>query len=103
MSGYIHKPNSGSLFPNSRKDEDTHPDITGNMYLDKSFMQERMQATPDGELVQIAISGWNNAGGRIGLKFKKPYVKPTDQKTQAAEPKPAPAPAPEDDDSEIPF
>ena len=50
------------------------------------------------DLVQISVSAWNNAAGRLGLTFKKPYVKPADQKTQAAEPKPEPI-----DDSEIPF
>jgi hypothetical protein len=44
------------------------------------------------------VSAWNNANDRIGLTFKKPYVKPVDQKTQAAEPKPEPV-----DDDEIPF
>jgi hypothetical protein len=64
-------------------------------------MKECMDATPDGELVVMDVSGWNNANNRIGLSVKKQYVKSTYQKTQAAEPKPAPDP--EDDDSDIPF
>ena len=96
MSDYIPKPNTGSLFPNTRKEEDRHPDMTGNIFLSKDLVRERLEATDGDELVQISISAWNNDAGRIGLSFKKPYVKPADQKTQAAEPKPI-------DDSEIPF
>ena len=93
---FIPKPNTGSLFPNSRKDEDRHPDMNGNIFLARDLIEERLRATPEGELVQISISAWNNTG-RIGLTFKKPYVKPVDQKTQAAEPTPEPS------DDDIPF
>jgi hypothetical protein len=99
MSGYIPKPNTGSLFPNSGKEEPQQPDLTGKINLTKELMKECMDATPDGELVVMDVSGWRNANDRIGLSVKKHYVKPTYQK--AAEPKPAPAP--EDDDSDIPF
>jgi len=95
---YIPKPNTGSIFPNAKKKEPQQPDRTGYISLTKELMQECMDATPDGELVTMDLSGWNNANERIGLTIKKQYVKPTDRKTQAAEPKPEP-----DDDSEIPF
>jgi hypothetical protein len=62
-------------------------------------MQECMDATQDGELVVMDVSGWHNANDRIGLSVKKQYVKPADQKTQAAEPKPEPTIS----DDEIPF
>jgi hypothetical protein len=39
-------------------------------------MQECMDATPDGELVVMDVSGWHNANDRIGLSVKKHYVKP---------------------------
>lgn len=97
MSEYIPKPNTGTLFPNSRKEEERHPDMTGNIFLSKDLVKERLEATEGDELVQISISAWNNAAGRIGLTFKKPYVKPTDQKT--AQPKPEPTIS----DEEIPF
>lgn len=95
---YVNKPNTGSIFPNSRKERSEHPDMTGNIYLSVELLRERIANTPEGELVQISVSAWNNANDRIGLTFKKPYVKPVDKKTQAAEPKPDPV-----DDDEIPF
>ena len=95
---FIPKPNTGSLFPNSRKERDDQPDMTGSIFLARDLVEERLGATPDGELVQISVSAWNNANNRLGMTFKKPYVKPTDQKTQAAEPKPEPA-----SDDDIPF
>ena len=98
MSTFIPKPNTGTLFVNNKKEDDRHPDMTGNIFLSKDLVRERLEATEGDELVQISMSAWNNDGGRIGLSFKKPYVKPADQKTQAAEPKPEPI-----DDSEIPF
>jgi hypothetical protein len=51
MSEYIHKPNTGSMFPNGRKKEPQQPDLTGKIFLTKELMQECMDATPDGELV----------------------------------------------------
>ena len=95
---FIPKPNTGSLFPNSRKERDDQPDMTGSIFLARDLVEERLGATPDGELVQISVSAWNNANNRLGMTFKKPYVKPVDQKTQAAEPKPEPA-----SDDDIPF
>lgn len=100
MSTFIPKPNTGTLFVNNKKEDDRHPDMTGNIFLSKDLVRERLEATEGDELVQISISAWNNDGGRIGLMFKKPYVKPVDQKTQAAEPEAQKDP---DDDSDIPF
>jgi hypothetical protein len=97
MSEYIPKPNTGSIFPNGRKQEPQQPDLTGKINLTKELMQECMDATPDGELVVMDVSGWHNANNRIGLSVKKQYVKPADQKT--AEPKPEPTIS----DEEIPF
>lgn len=106
MSNFIPQPNTGSIFPNTRKEEDRHPDMTGNIFLTKELLKERLESTEDGQLVQIAVSAWNNANDRIGLTFKKPYVKPVDQKTQAAESKPVGPktvePTPDDDD-DVPF
>ena len=99
MSEYIHKPNTGSMFPNGLKKEPQQPDLTGKIHLTKELMQECMDATQDGELVVMDVSGWHNANDRIGLSVKKQYVKPADQKTQAAEPKPEPTIS----DDEIPF
>jgi hypothetical protein len=45
MSDYIPKPNTGSLFPNTRKEEDRHPDMTGNIFLSKELVRERLDAT----------------------------------------------------------
>ena len=98
---YVNKPNTGSIFPNSRNERSEQPDMTGNIYLARDLLEERMANTPEGELVQISVSAWNNANDRIGLTFKKPYV---DQKTRAAEPKSEPKPEPEPvDDDDIPF
>ena len=99
---YIPKPNTGSILPNSYKERPEQPDMTGNIYLARDLLEERMANTPEGELVQISVSAWNNANDRIGMTFKKPYVKPVDQKTQAAEPKSEREPEPVDDD-DIPF
>lgn len=93
---FIPKPNSGTLFPNTRKNSDYHPDLTGNLFLDASLVRELLEGTPAGEMVKISISAWNNDGGRLGMKFSKPYVAQpvVDQKTAAAAPV---------DDGDVPF
>ena len=98
MSFVPKKPNTGTLFPNNRKEPgSSHPDMTGNIFLDRALLVEQLKSTPEGEFVKFDISGWNNDSGRIGLGISKPYVKPTRQ------PEPEKQPAPPADDSDIPF
>jgi len=88
------KPNTGTLFPNDRKEPSSRqPDMKGNIFLDSALLMELMNSAPEGELIKMDISGWTNDAGRIGLSFSKPYVKPE-------APKPMPQPDP---DEEVPF
>lgn len=52
------KPDSGTLFPNSFKSTDAHPDYTG------------VYAMPDGTVREVA--GWKN-GDYISLRFSDQY------------------------------
>lgn len=98
MSFVPKKPNTGSIFPNTRKEPgSSQPDMTGNIFLDRTLLIEQLKSTPEGEFVKFDVSGWNNDGGRIGLGVSKPYVKPerqTENKVKAADPDP---------DNEVPF
>ena len=96
---FIPKPNSGTLFLNNRKEMDSHPDMTGNIFLDRGLLQEIMGSTPSGELVKISVSACNN-DSRIGLRFSKPYVAQQDQKSKTAE---APRVSEVIDDGDVPF
>lgn len=94
---FIPKPNTGTLFINERRQSSDHPDLTGNIFLDRGLLTEVMNNTPEGELVKLQVSGWNNDGGRIGMRFGKPFVpKPKTQDFPREQPQ-------LDDDSEIPF
>ncbi len=55
---YEHKPNSGTLFPNDRKEKETHPDFKGSCKIDG---------------VDYWVSGWKNErDGKhsLGMKFE---------------------------------
>ena len=98
MSFVPKKPNTGSIFPNTRKEPgSSHPDMTGNVFFDRALLIEQLKNTPQDEFVKFDVSGWNNDGGRIGLSVSKPYIKP------AAKTEPETQPAPPADDSDIPF
>ena len=74
------KPNTGVLFPNNRKEKDSHPDIRGS-------------ATIAG--VDYWISGWAKEG-RGGGKFYSLAFKPKDEDA-------APAAKNSSPDDDIPF
>lgn len=57
QGGY--KPNSGKLDQNTRKTQQTHPDMKGVMNV----------VTPDGRQESYFISAWFNEDGSLGLKF----------------------------------
>ena len=54
--------NSGVVFPNDRKQKSSHPDFKGQCTI----------KTPDGELLEFWVSGWEKTGRRgpfLSLSF----------------------------------
>jgi len=75
---YENKPQTGSLFPNTKKSE-SHPDMKGDVYLDKTFLIEMMDKSK-GNLVKISLAAWKKESSK-GLKYlsmtlSEPYEKP---------------------------
>ena len=73
------KPNTGAMFRNVQKKSDNHPDMRGDVYLDKTFLINMMDKSKGG-LVKIALSGWSkeSAAGKkyLSLSASEPYEKP---------------------------
>lgn len=64
MADYQQRDNSGSLFKNSRKEKDTHPDYTGKVMVDGS---------------EYWISAWLKTSERTGTRFMSLAFRPMDQ------------------------
>lgn len=79
---YEHRPNSGTIFKNDRKEKDTHPDYKGEVCL------------PDGEVVWINLwvkDGKNGKFFSVGLNPKQPRQDDTFRQAPARdEPRGAP-------------
>lgn len=75
---YIPKPNTGTLWPNDRKAGPSHPDVRGDVFLDRAFLKDMMNKSSD-DLVKIQIAGWNkviNGKSCLSVSASAPYVKP---------------------------
>jgi hypothetical protein len=86
-------PNSGALFPNKNKKSDAHPNVRGNVKIERSLLKELMSES-DNELIEIEISGWTKTfkdGKFLSLKVAKPFKK------EGYKPKQ------DDDDESMPF
>lgn len=82
---YETKDNSGSVFPNEKKEKDSHPDWQGSCVIDG---------------VEYWVSEWNKVA-ESGRKWKSLAFK---RKEVKQAPKPAAKPSkPPHDDSEIPW
>jgi uncharacterized protein (DUF736 family) len=96
---YQQKPNTGTLFQNTSKQSDKHPDRRGQIHLSREFLEKMLEQ--DGELVVMDISAWENTSAKgveyLGLSIQAPYVKPN-----KSEPKPKPQEQPPLDD-DFPF
>ena len=75
---FVPKPYTGTLFPNDRKEKDTHPDWKGSIILE------------DGH--KLWVSGWNKTA-QSGTKFISFALNEADER-------PVTPPAPEPDNSE---
>jgi hypothetical protein len=90
-------PNSGALWPNENRNSDKHPNVRGDIKIERGLLKQLMADTDD-ELITIALSGWTRAYQDkkfISLKADKPFKKNNAPQRQA---EPA-----DDDDDEIPF
>lgn len=97
---YQQKPNTGTLFHNTSKQSDKHPDRRGQIHLSREFLEKMMQQ--EGELIVMDISAYDNISAKgvewLSLGIQAPYVKQA-----KPEPKPEPTKQADLDDSEIPF
>jgi len=65
MSTYIPKPNTWTLFQNSRKTNETQPDYTGSALLEM----------PDGTTKEYRLSAWKRVT-KSNIKFIGGFIKP---------------------------
>ena len=95
---FVPKPNTGSLWANDRKTAENHPDLRGEVVVDKQLLVDLMSKGENP--VKIALAGWNktSASGRdyVSLVASEPFV-PQKRVEQA------PPPAAATDDEDIPF
>ena len=93
---FVPKPNTGSLWANDRKTSENHPDLRGEVVIDKQLLVDLMSKGENP--VKIALAGWNKttATGRdyVSLVASEPFVpqKRIEQKPAAAT-----------DDEDVPF
>ena len=75
---FIPKANTGTLWPNDKKKTETHPDVRGDLHLDRDFIKAMMMKHPEG-LIKISVAGWKkeiNGKECVSMKASEPYVKP---------------------------
>lgn len=76
------KPNTGTLFTNSPKKADSHPDVRGSVHVDKTLLENLINKSK-GNLVEIALAGWNKTSAKglnyVSLAASEPYVKPEEK------------------------
>lgn len=98
MSNFVPKPNTGILWPNDRKTSANHPDMRGDITVDRVFLQDMIDKC-EGDLVKLQISGWEKIVSNkscLSLSVSAPYVKPAGYQQAVQRPHKA-------KDEEIPF
>ena len=55
---YEQKPNWGTLWPNDFKKEDRHPDVKGDVMVERELLEELLANNPTG-LIKMSIGGWS--------------------------------------------
>lgn len=77
---FVPKPNTGTLWPNDKKKTDMHPDVRGDLNLDRFFLKDMLAKTDD-DLIKISVAGWKkeiNGKKTLSISASEPYVKPVD-------------------------
>lgn len=90
-------PNSGALFYAKNRVHPNSPDLTGELFIDRSLLRQMLDETDEDD-IKIRLSAWQKQG-RNGDFFSikvNTYKKPDDQQAQHKAP-------PALDDGDIPF
>lgn len=70
------KPNSGAMFRNEKKNTPNHPDMRGEIHLDRAFLYNLMDKNSN-PLIKVSISGWSkeSAAGKqyLSLSVSEPW------------------------------
>lgn len=71
-------PPGGVLFPNSRKTQQNHPDMTGSLEISGELLIDLVCAADSGQPIKMDISAWTKTS-KTGSKFlsltaRKPFV-----------------------------
>ena len=70
------KANSGAMFRNEKKNSPNHPDMRGDIHLDRTFLVNLMNKSSD-QLIKVSISGWSkeSAAGKkyLSLSASEPW------------------------------
>jgi hypothetical protein len=74
MSTYQPKPNTWTLFQNTRKANDTQPDYTGSAMLEM----------PDGTVKEYRLSAWKRVS-KSDVKFIGGFIKPKEDQPKLIE------------------
>jgi hypothetical protein len=86
---YEQKANTGALFINEKK-SGSQPNMRGSVHVDKALLENLINES-NGQLVEIAIAGWNkkSAAGKpyLSLAASAPYKKDGQQQPQQSEEK----------------
>jgi len=77
---YEPKANSGTLWPNEYKKQENHPDVKGDIFIDRGLLTALMGKNSDA-LIKVSLSGWKKViAGKdaISLSASEPWVKPAE-------------------------
>ena len=82
MATFEAKPNTGSLWEVQERPSDTHPNLRGDVNVDRDLLIALLKKHPTG-LIKIALSAWNTTsqGGKkyVSLRASEPYEKPAEK------------------------
>ena len=93
---FIPQPTPGSLWANDRKTAENHPDLRGEIVVDKQLLVDLIAKGENP--VKIALAGWNkttiNGRDYVSLVASEPFV--PQKKVDPVKPQP-------EDDGDVPF
>jgi uncharacterized protein (DUF736 family) len=85
---YEQKPNTGAFFIN-KKQTGNQPNLRGSVHVDKVLLENLIHQSK-GQLVEIAIAGWNQKSKAgepyISLAVSEPYKKEEQPQTEERQP-----------------